>query len=96
MEKILALPVNSPVHASPIFTYLGASDPPSLSHNSLAEILSPKVNPKPRNNPPNTVLYVPSDLDSNPGLSDYSSSESSDLSDGEYFKQIQCVKKNKK
>ena len=36
IENILASPVHSPVHASPIFTYGAASDPPSPPHNSSA------------------------------------------------------------
>ena len=85
-EKILASPVNSRVHASPIFTYGSASEPPSPPYYSSAESVRPKVNPKPRNNPPNPVTNVPYDPDSHSTFSDSSFSESSDLSDYEYYK----------
>ena len=81
---ILASLVHSPVHASPIFTYGSTSDPPSLPHDSLAEIVTPKGNHKPRENPPNTVPNLPAELDPEPSWSDYSSSESSDSSDNDY------------
>ena len=73
IEKILTSPVHSPVPTSPIFWYWRASDPPSPFHESSAEIVTPKVNHKPCNNPPNPVPNVPYDLDSDPTLSDSSS-----------------------
>ena len=66
MEKILASLVNYPAHTSLIFNYGSTSDPPSPPHDSLAEILTPKGNPKPRKNPPNPVTYVPADPYSDP------------------------------
>ena len=78
IEKILALPVNSTVYASPIFLYRIASDPLSQLHDSSADIVTPKGKPKPLDNPPNPVPYVQFDLDSNPSPSDYSFSDSSD------------------
>ena len=86
IENILELPVHSPVHASPIFTYWSESDPPLPPHDSLAEGVTPKVTPKPHNNPPNRVPNVPSDPDSEPSLSDSSLSESYDSSDDEHYK----------
>ena len=86
LENILASPVHSPVQASPIFTHGIASDPMSPSHDSSAESVTPKLIYKPGDNPPNLVLYVPSDPDSYPILSYYSLSESSNSSDNEYYK----------
>ena len=75
IENILAFKVHSLVHASPIFTYGSASDPPTPSHDSPAESVTPKVHPNPRNNPPNPVPYVPADPGSDPSLSDSSLSD---------------------
>ena len=72
IDKILTSPVYSPVHASPIFTYGSASNPSSPSYYSSEEVVTPKGNPKPCNNPPNTLLYVPAYLDSDPSFSYYS------------------------
>ena len=58
--------------------------------------MTPKGNPTPRNNPPNPALNVPADPDADPSLSDSPLSYPSDSSDGEYSKQNQCMKKNKK
>ena len=54
------------VHASPIFTYGSASDPPSPPYDSSAESVKPKGNTKPHNNPPNPVLNAPDEPDSDP------------------------------
>ena len=79
--------MTSPVHlvhtpplvpASPIFTYGKSSDPPSPSHDSSEESVTPKVITKPRDNPPNIVPNVPADPDLDPSLSDLSSPDSSD------------------
>ena len=68
------------VPASPIFTYGIASDPTSPFHDSSAEIVTPKGNPKPHNNTPNEVPNVLAEPDSDPSLSDSSSSDLSDSS----------------
>ena len=83
------------VPASPIFTYVAASDPPSPQHDSSAERVTPKVNPTPLNNPPNPVPNVPADPDSDPSLSDSYSSDSSESSHGEYYKRRRLTKNNK-
>ena len=57
--------------------------------------MTPKGNPTPHNNPPNSVLNVPADPDSDPSLSDSPMSYPSDSSDGEYSKQRRCMKENK-
>ena len=46
-----------------IFTHGKSSDPPAPSHDSSAEIVAPKDNPKPRNNPPNMEPNVPAEPD---------------------------------
>ena len=92
---MLASSVHSLLHTSLIFTYWSASDPPSPSHDSSAESVTSKGNPKPSKNPPNLVPNVPDDPYSDPSLSDSSSSESSDSSDDEYYKQRQHSKKEK-
>ena len=86
MEKILALLVHSLVHTSPIFNYGIASDPPSPLHDSTEEIVTPRVNPKQYDNPPDTVPNVSSDPDSDPSFSDSSLSESYESSDDKYYK----------
>ena len=83
IENILTLTVKflhttPPVLASLVFTYGRASEPPSLSHESSSESAIPKGNPKPRENPPNRLLNVPADPDSDPSFLDYSSLDSSD------------------
>ena len=67
-------------------------------HDPSAEIATPKRNPKPRNNPPNIVSYEPADPDSDPSLSDFSLSDSSDSLDDDYYKQRRRAKnyKNKR
>ena len=57
--------------------------------------MTTKGNPNPRNNPTNTVQYVPANPDSDPSFSDYSLSESYDSSDEEYYKGRQRAKKDK-
>ena len=57
--------------------------------------MTPKGNHTPRNNPPNLVSNVPAEPDSDPSLSYYSLSDSSDSSDGEYYKKIRHEKKNR-
>ena len=91
----MASPLHSLVQTLPIFNYGSASEPPSPPHDSLSEIMTPKLNPNPRNNPPNTVLNVPDDPNSDPSSSYSSSSESYDSSDENYYKQIRRVKENK-
>ena len=93
IEKIMELLVHSLVHASLIFSYGSASDPPSPSHDQSAEIVSPKGNPKPHNNPPIPIPYVPADPYSYPNLSDSSLSGSSDSTDENYYKWRQNAKK---
>ena len=58
--------------------------------------MTPKGNPTPCNNPPNHILNVPAESDSDPGFSDSSWSDSYDSSDDEYYKRIQHAKNNKK
>ena len=84
------------VLASPIFTYGRASDPPSLSHDSPEESVTPKVNPKPFDNSLNTVPNLPEDPDSDPSSSDSSLPDLSDSSDDKYYKILQHTKSNKK
>ena len=60
-----------------VFTHGTASDPPSQSHDSSLEIVTPKGNHTPRNNQYNTVPNIPADLDSDPSFSDSSLSDSS-------------------
>ena len=84
-----------PVPASPIFTYGRASDPTSLSHDSSAESVTPKVNPKPFDNSLNTVPNLPEDPDSDPSSSDSSLPDLSDSSDDKYYKQRQMQKSTK-
>ena len=64
IEKILASLVHSTVHTSPIFTYGSSIDPPSAPHDPLTEIMIPKGNTNPHNNPPNLLPNVPADPDS--------------------------------
>ena len=92
IEKILAYPLHlvhtpHPIPTSPIVTYGVASDPPSPPHDSSSETVTPKVNPKPRENTPNLVSY--------PCLSYSSLLDSSDSSDNEYYKQRWHTKKDK-
>ena len=77
-KLILLSPVHSKVIASDIFMYGSASDPLSPSHESLAEIVTPKGITNPQNNPPNWATNVPDNLDSDPSSSDYSPSDQSD------------------
>ena len=74
-----------PVLIPRIFTY-GTSDTPSPSHESSAEIVTPKGNPTPRNNPTNLVQNIPADPDSYPSFSDSSSLGSSDSYDQNCYK----------
>ena len=62
---------------------MSANDSPSPPYDSSAETVTPRGNPKPRKKQPNPVLKVPYEPDSDPSLSDYSLSESSDSSDYE-------------
>ena len=87
--------IPSPEPAPNIFTFGKASDPQSPSHESSAEIETPKVNPTPRNNPTNPVPNVPANTDSDPGLSDSYLYNSSDSSDYDYYNIILFAKKNK-
>ena len=86
--------MSSPVHlvhtpstvpAPWIFTYGTSGEPWSSSHDSLVEIVTTKLNPTTRNNPPSPVTNVPSDPDSDSSSSYSSSSDSSYLSDDEYY-----------
>ena len=54
-----------------------------------------KENTKPHNNIPNSIPYVPADPDSDPSLSNSSSSDSCELSESEYYRQMRRVKKDK-
>ena len=99
-ENILSSPVYlvhtpSPVHSPRIFTNGTASDTQSPLYDSSGEIVTPKRNPTPHNNPPNPVPNVPDDPDSDPTLSDSSLLYLSDLSDYEYCKQRRRAKKEK-
>ena len=67
--KKLALSVNSTVHTSPIFAYGSASDPPSQTKSSSSKSVTPKRNPKPRDNTPDPVFYVTNDPDLDPSSS---------------------------
>ena len=96
MEKLLTSPVHYTVHESPISKYGSASDPPSPPHDSSAEIVTPRENTKPRDNPPNPVRNISADPDSDPTLSDYSSSESCDSSDNKYYKRRRRERKDRK
>ena len=75
-----------PVPASQIFIYGRSSDPISPSNDSSTESVTPKGNLKPRKNPNNLVTNVPIEPDLDPILLDYSSSDSSESSDDEYYK----------
>ena len=57
--------------------------------------MTPRGNPKPRDNPPNPVPNVQNNPGSDPNSSDFSSSESSDSSGDEYYKWIQLSKRDK-
>ena len=94
-RNILASPVHSTVHISPIFSYESASAPPSPSRESPAEIMKPKGNPNPCNSPPNPLPNVPADSDSDPISSDSPSSKSYDSLDDNYYKKIRHAKKDK-
>ena len=96
IEKILASPVHSLVNASLIFTYGSASDPPSPSHESPEESVTPKVITKSQDNPTNSVPYLPYDLDSDPSSQYSSSSESSDSSHESIKNKDSAKKKDKK
>ena len=82
-----------PVLASRTFTYRTIV-PPSPSHDSSSERVTPKVNPTPRNKPPNPVLNIPADLDSDTSSSYYFLSYLSDSSDRNYSKWRQRTKNN--
>ena len=58
--------------------------------------MTPQGINKPHDKPPNPVLYVPADPDSDQIFSYYSLSESSDSSDDKYNKRRQHKKKDKK
>ena len=99
IEKILSSPVHlvhtpSMIPAPQIFTYRTASDPRLPSHDSSSEIVTPKLNHTPRNNPPNTVPNVPTDLDSDSTLSYSSSLDPYDSSDNKYYKRRRRAKNN--
>ena len=89
----MALLVHYTVHTSPIFAYGGSSEPSSPPHDSLAESVTPKRNPKPREYPPNPAPNVPDDPDSDPSLSYSSFSEPSDSSNYKYYKLMRRAKK---
>ena len=95
IDKILESLVHYPLHASQIFTFGGSSDPPSPPQDSSEESVTPRGNPKPRNNHPNPVTNVPADMDLDPGLSDSSSLESSDSLDEEHSKRRLHSKRKK-
>ena len=65
---------------------LGWNKSLSSSGDLSSESVTPKVIPNTRNNPPNLVLYVPAEPDSEPSFSYSSLSESSDSSEDEYYK----------
>ena len=71
MENMLLSTVPNPQ----ILTYESSGDPQSTSDDSSEEILTPKVNPTPRNNPPNTVPNIPDEPDSDLRFSDSSFSD---------------------
>ena len=75
---------NLSVPAPQIFTYGTASDPQSPSHDSSSETVTPEKNPMRRKIPTNPVSNIPNDPDSDPILSDFSLSDSSDPSDNDY------------
>ena len=77
-----------------IFTYGTIRNPQSPSHESSSEIVKPKGNPTPRNNPPNLVPNVPADPDSDTSSSYSYSLYSSDLLDNECSKWISYTKHN--
>ena len=79
--------VHSPVPTLPMFLYGSASDPPSLLHDLSSKSVTPIGITKPCENPPNTVLYIPSEPGSDPSSSDYPLLDSSGSSDNEYYKQ---------
>ena len=83
------------VHASQIFTYGSASDPPSPPHYSSTESVTPIGNSKPGGKPQNMVPNIPAVPDSDPSLSGSSFSDSSDSSDNEYYKRRRRAKNNK-
>ena len=87
---------SSQVPTPQIFTYGTVSDPQSPSHDSSEKSVTSKGKPTPHKNLPNPVPNVPADSNSYPSLSDYSSSDSSESSDNEYYRQIQRAKDNKK
>ena len=64
----MASPVHSPVQASLIFSYGGASETPSSPHKSSVESVTPRGNTKPRKNQPNTVPNLQANTDSDPSL----------------------------
>ena len=65
IENMLSSRVPAP---QTFFTYGTSSDPTSPSYDSSAEIVTPKVNPVPCNNPTNPVPNVPAYPDSDPSL----------------------------
>ena len=71
------------VPPSKTFNY-GTSDAPSPSHDSSSETVTPEKNPMRRKIPTNPVSNIPNDPDSDPILSDFSLSDSSDPSDNDY------------
>ena len=84
-----------PVPAPRIFTYGTASDLQSPPYYSSVESVTLKGNPTPHNKPHNLVPNVPFEPEPYPSFSDSSLSDSSDSSDGKYYKQRQLAKKNK-
>ena len=84
------------VPAPRIFTYGTAIEPQSPSYDSSEKSVTPKGNPTPRNNPPNPVTNIPYEPYSEPILSDYSLTDSSESSDDECDKIRQLSKNNKK
>ena len=88
--------LSSPVPAPRIITYGTASHPQSPLHNSSAETVTPRGNPRTRKNLSNSVPDVPAEPDSDPSYSDFSSSDSSDSPDDTYYKRRRRAKENKK
>ena len=64
---------------------------PSPSYDLSVEIVTPKGNSTPCNNPPNPVPNVPADPDSDPSSLGYSLSYSYGSSDNDYSNQIRCT-----
>ena len=88
ISSLLVYLVHTPylVPTTGIFTYGTASDPRSPSHEPSTESVTPKGNTTLRNKPPNLLPNVPAELYSEPSSSNYSSSDLSDSSYGEFYK----------